>query len=160
MALVLTGYGRLDRPHRDVERCLRDLAEAVRARDIVLVRGRACLFVEKLEEHLADEEALMRATAWSQIARHTDCHAHLLFEARRFERHVAVNSLTPGIASWALIRLPELIRFHCIVSDFGFAKYALRLAQDPRPRLARRGDSPVRREMSVPRIRSASPPRT
>jgi hemerythrin len=138
MAFVITGYGRVDRPHRDVDRCLRDLANAVQARDIALVRGQACLFVEKLGEHFADEEALMRATAWSQIARHVECHAHLLVEARRFERHVAVNALTPGIATWALIRLPELIRFHCMVSDVGFAKYALRLAQDPRIGQARR----------------------
>jgi hemerythrin len=139
------GLAPLDRPHRDLDRCLRDLGEAVRARDVALVRGRACLLVEKLGEHCADEEEMMRAAGWSHLARHAECHAHLLFQARRFERHVAVNPLTPETASWALNRLPEMIRFHMIATDFGFAKYVLRHAQDPRPRLARRGQSTAQR---------------
>ena len=142
---VKMGLAPLDRPHRDLERCLRDLAEAVRARDIALVRGRACMLVETLGAHFEAEEEMMRATGWSQIARHKECHARLLFQARRFERLVAGSPLTPDIASQALNRLPELIRYHMIATDFGFAKHAVRVAQDPRPRLARRGHSPAQR---------------
>jgi hemerythrin-like metal-binding protein len=144
-SFVPTGLAPLDRPHRELERCIRDLAEAVRARDIVLVRGRACLLVEKLGEHFVDEEEMMRAAGWPHLARHEECHARLLFQARRFERLVAVSSLTPEIASQALNRLPELIRYHMIATDFGFAKHVLRRAHDPRPRLARRGMSAVQR---------------
>jgi hemerythrin-like metal-binding protein len=144
-AFVKMGLAPLDRPHRELERCIRDLAEAVRARDLELLRGRACLLVEKLGEHFADEEQMMGATDWSQIARHKECHARLLFQARRFERLVAVSPLTPEIASQALNRLPELIRYHMIATDFGFAKHVLRRAKDPRPRLARRGHSPPQR---------------
>jgi hemerythrin-like metal-binding protein len=144
-AFVKMGLAPLDRPHRDLDRCLRDLAEAVRARDVALVRGRACLLVEKLGEHFVDEEEMMRATGWPHLARHAECHAHLLTQARRFERHVAVNSLTPDIASWALNRLPELLRFHMIATDFGFAKHAVRVTRSPAPRLARRGNSPAQR---------------
>ena len=139
------GLAQLDRPHRHLERCIRDLAEAVRARDIALVRGRACMLVETLGAHFEAEEEMMRATGWSKIERHKECHARLLFQARRFERLVAVNSLTPDIASQALNRLPELIRYHMIASDFGFAKHVLRVAHDPRPRLARRGPSAPQR---------------
>jgi len=144
-AFALMGLEPLDRPHRYLERCVRDLADAVRAKDLSAARGRACYLVEKLGEHFADEEEMMRAAGWPHLVRHAECHAHLLFQMRRFERHLAVNPLTPDISSWAMNRLPELLHFHCIVSDFGFAKYALRLAKDPRPRLARRGDSPARR---------------
>jgi hemerythrin-like metal-binding protein len=142
---VKMGLAPLDRPHRDLERCLRDLAEAVRARDVALVRGRACLLVEKLGEHFVDEEEMMRAAGWPHLAHHAECHARLLFQARRFERHVAVNPLTPDVASWALNRLPELIRFHMIATDFGFAKHAVRVSGDAAPRLARRGRTPAQR---------------
>jgi hemerythrin-like metal-binding protein len=144
-AFVKMGLAPLDRPHRDLERCIRDLAEAVRARDLALVRGRACMLVEMLGEHFEAEEEMMRATGWSQIARHKECHARLLFQARRFERLVAVSPLTPDIASWAMNRLPELIRYHMIATDFGFARHAVRVSHDHRPRLARRRESPVRR---------------
>ena len=144
-AFALMGHPPLDRQHQDLERCVRDLAESVRARDIVLVRGRACMLVEMLGEHFEAEEEMMRATGWSQIARHKACHARLLFQARRFERLVAVSSLTPDIASQGLNRLPELLRYHMIATDFGFAKHVLRLARDPRPRLARRGQSAAQR---------------
>jgi hemerythrin len=142
-AFVKMGLAPLDRPHRELELCLRDLADVVRARDLELVRGRACLLVEKLGEHFADEEGMMRAEGWSHVARHQECHAHLLFQARRFERHVAVNPLTPETASWAMNRLPELIRFHMIATDFGFAKHVVRVARDPAPGLARGGRSPT-----------------
>jgi hemerythrin-like metal-binding protein len=145
MAFVLTGYTRLDRPHREIERCIRDLAEAFRARDLSAARGQACLLVEKLGEHFADEEEMMRAAAWPHLVHHAECHAHLLFQVRRFERHIAVNPLTPDIASWAMKRLPELIRYHVMATDFGFAKHAVRVSHDPRPRLARRREPPVRR---------------
>jgi len=144
-AFVLMGLERLDRPHRDLERCVRDLADAVREKDVSAARGRTCLLVEKLGEHFADEEEMMRAAGWPHLARHEECHAHILVQIRRLERHLAVNPLTPDVASWAMNRIPELIHFHCIVSDFGFAKYALRQAHDPRPALARRGASPARR---------------
>jgi len=144
-AFVKMGLAPLDRPHRDLERCIRDLAEAVRARDLALVRGRACMLVEMLGEHFEAEEEMMRATGWSQIARHKECHARLLFQVRRFERLVAVSSLTPDIASQGLNRLPELLRYHMIATDFGFAKHVLRLARDPRPRLARRGQPAAQR---------------
>jgi len=134
---VKMGLGPLDRAHRDLELCIRDLAVAVRARDVELVRGQACLLVEKLGDHFVDEEEMMRAAGWPHLASHAECHAHLLYQARRFERFAAVNPLTPEIVSWALNRLPELIRFHMIATDFGFAKHAIRAARAPGPRLAR-----------------------
>ena len=136
----MTGLARLDRPHRDLERCIRALAEAVRARDASDARRQACLLVEKLAEHFADEEEIMRATGWPLLDRHAECHEILLVHARRFERNLASSSLTPTLASVALVHLPELIRFHCITTDFGFAKHALRVTHDPRPRLARLRD--------------------
>jgi hemerythrin-like metal-binding protein len=144
-SFVPAGLALLDRPHRDLDRCLRDLADDVRARDVELVRGRACLLVEKLDEHFADEEEMMRAAGWPHVAGHEECHAHLLAQARRFERQVAVNPLTPETASRALNRLPEPIHFHMIATDFGFAKHVVREARDPAPGLARPGRSPAQR---------------
>ena len=79
---VMTGLARLDRPHRDLERCIRGLAEAVRARDLSDARRQTCLLVEKLAEHFADEEEIMRATGWPLLDRHAECHELLLFQAR------------------------------------------------------------------------------
>lgn len=137
-SVVMTGFGHLDRAHRDLEGCLRGLAEAVRARDASGARQKACLLVEKLSDHFADEEKIMRATDYPLITPHSGCHERLLSEARRFERDLARSSLTPALATLALLHLPELIRFHCITTDFGLAKHVLRVTRDPRPRMARR----------------------
>jgi hemerythrin len=131
MAFALTGFAPLDQPHRELDRCLRDLALAVGARDVVDARGWTCLLSEKLGEHFAEEEALMRARGWSMIARHAESHALLHLQVRRFERRLAVGDLTPDLARWALQGIPELLRFHAIASDFGFGKFALGHAPDP-----------------------------
>jgi hemerythrin len=131
MAFALTGFAPLDQPHRELDRCLRDLALAVGARDVVDARGWACLLSEKLGEHFAEEEALMRARGWSMVARHAESHALLHLQVQRFERRLAVGELTPDLARWALQGIPELLRFHAIASDFGFGKFALGHAPDP-----------------------------
>jgi len=97
-----------------------------------------------LAQHFGDEEEIMRATDYPLIAPHKECHERLLSEARRFERDLARNSLTPALTSLALLHLPELIRFHMIKTDFGMAKHVLRVTRDSRPRLARRRTPPVR----------------
>jgi len=131
MSFVVTGFGPLDNPHRDLELCLRDLADALRARDLADVRGRACLLFEKLAEHFSDEERLMRATRWPQVERHAEAHAILLLQVRRFERQVSSRELSHELASWGMNHLPELIRYHGIASDFGFGKFALGLTGVP-----------------------------
>ena len=140
MALVVpTGFAPLDRPHRDLERCIEDLATAVRARDPRDVRGRICLIQEKLAEHFTEEELLMRATGWSLVGPHADSHARILLQVRHFERRLAVQGLSHELTAWGLIHLPELIRFHCIVSDFGFGKFALGQVAASPPSRERRG---------------------
>lgn len=125
MALVVTGFAPLDRPHKDLERCIEDLASAVRARDPRDVRGRICLIQEKLAEHFTEEEHLMRATGWYLVGPHAEAHARILLRVRQFERRLAAQGLSHELTSWGLNHLPELIRFHGIVSDFGFGKFAL-----------------------------------
>jgi hemerythrin-like metal-binding protein len=137
MALVVTGYPPLDRPHRDLAVCLRDLATTIRARDIEATRGQACLLVEKFAEHFAEEEEMMRAAGWRYLAVHAETHAHLLFQVRRFERRLVARGLSHDLSAWGLNRLPELVRYHCIVSDFGFGKFALQAL--PRDRARRPG---------------------
>jgi hemerythrin len=131
MPFVPTGFAPLDQPHRELDRCLRELAQAVRSRDVVDARGWTCLLSEKLGEHFAEEEALMRARGWSLIARHAESHALLHLQIQRFEHRLAVGDLTPELARWALQGIPELLRFHAIASDFGFGKFALGHAPDP-----------------------------
>ena len=143
-SFVVTGFGQLDRAHRDLEGCLRGLAETVRARDASDARRRACLLVEMLAQHFGDEEEIMRVTDYPLISPHKECHERLLSEARRFERDLARSSLTPALTSLALLHLPELIRYHMITTDFGMAKHVLRVTHDSRPRLARRRVPSVR----------------
>ncbi len=131
MPFVPTGFPPLDQPHRELDRCLRELAQAVRTRDLVDARGWTCLLSEMLGEHFAEEEALMRARGWSLVARHAESHALLHLQVQRFERRLAVGDLTPELARWALQGIPELLRFHAIASDFGFGKFALGHAPDP-----------------------------
>jgi hemerythrin len=145
MSFVVTGFGPIDRPHGDLERCLRDLAATVRARELGPARGWACLLSEKLGEHFADEEALMRARGWSQLARHAESHAHLHLQVSRFERQLAAGDLTAELAWLALQGLPELLRYHAITSDFGFGKFALGVATDPGPGILRRASAGHRR---------------
>lgn len=120
MTFLPTGHRALDRAHRDLDRCLRDLRVAILARDAAELRGRACLVVEKLAEHFADEEEMMRSADWPELASHAGRHARILAHARRFEREVVIRGLTHHVASWALTRLPELLRFHMMTSDYGF----------------------------------------
>ena len=120
MTFLATGHAPLDRAHRDLDRCLRDLRVAILARDARELRGRACLAVEKLAEHFADEEELMRAAGWPQLASHVGHHARLLAHARRFEQEVIRCGVTHHVASLALARLPEVLRFHMVTSDYGF----------------------------------------
>jgi hemerythrin-like metal-binding protein len=120
MTYLATGHGPLDRAHRDLDRCLRDLRVAILARDAHELRGRSCLVVEKLAEHFADEEDLMRSAGWPQLAAHVGHHARLLAHARRFEQEVVTRGVTHHVASWALARLPEMLRFHMVTSDYGF----------------------------------------
>jgi hemerythrin len=131
MPFVPTGFAPLDLAHRELDRCLRELAQAVRSRDIVDARGWTCLLSEKLGEHFAEEEALMRVRGWSLVARHAESHALLHLQVQRFERRLAVGALTPELARWALQGIPELLRFHVIASDFGFGKFVLGHAPDP-----------------------------
>jgi hemerythrin len=107
------------------------MGSALRARDLAEVRGRACLLVEKLAEHFSDEERLMRAARWPLVERHAEAHAILLLQARRFERQVSSRELSHELVFWGLNHLPELIRYHCIASDFGFGKFALGLVDVP-----------------------------
>ncbi len=151
MSCVATGFGPLDNPHRDLEVCLRDLAVALRARDLADVRGRACLLSEKLAEHFSDEEWLMRAAGWPQVETHAEAHAILLRQVRRFERQVASRELSHEFASWGLNHLPELLRYHCIASDFGFGKFALGLASAPDGWHPVRRSGPQRRPVQVRR---------
>jgi len=120
MTFLATGHGPLDRAHRDLDRCLRDMRIAILARDARELRGRACLVVEKLAEHFSDEEELMRAAGWPQLASHMGHHARLLAHARRFEQEVVRRGVTHNVAAWALARLPEMLRFHMVTSDYGF----------------------------------------
>ncbi len=76
----------------------------------------------------------MRARGWSQLARHAECHARLHLQVQRFQRRLDASDLTPDLAWWALLGIPEMMRFHAVASDFGFGKFALGLAQDPGPR--------------------------
>jgi hemerythrin-like metal-binding protein len=138
MPLVRIGYLPLDRPHRELHRCLREVAVAVRSRDAEAVRGRYCLLAETLAEHFGEEEALMRARGWSGLAHHVDCHRALLARVRLLERHVADAGVTHELAAWSLARLPEMLRFHEIAADFGFGMFARGKAGDPGRRLARR----------------------
>ncbi len=138
MPLVPTGFLPLDRPHRELHRCLKGLAAAVRSRDAEDARGRACLLAESLAEHFAEEEGLMRQRGWSGLAHHADCHRALLARVRLLERHVARAGVTHELAAWSLTRLPELLRFHEISADFGFGMFASGRAADPGRRLALR----------------------
>ena len=131
MPLVVTGFGPLDAPHRELARCLADLSAAVRGRDAAEVRGRICLLTEKLAEHFTEEELLMRRSGWSLVVPHAEAHGRLLANIREFERRVARRGICHELSSWGLNHLPEMIRYHCIVSDFGFAKFAMGLAGDP-----------------------------
>jgi hemerythrin-like metal-binding protein len=120
MTFLSTGHGPLDRAHRDLDRCLRDLRVAILARDARELRGRSCLVVEKLAEHFADEEEMMRTSGWPQLGPHMGHHARLLAHVRRFEQEVVRQGITHHVASWALTRLPEMVRFHMVTSDYGF----------------------------------------
>lgn len=131
MPLVVTGFGPIDAPHRELARCVADLSAAVRIRDVAEVRGRVCLLTEKLAEHFAEEEILMRRSGWSLVGPHAGAHARLLSCIREFDRRVARRGICHDLSSWGLNHLPEMIRYHCIVSDFGFAKFAMGLAGDP-----------------------------
>jgi hemerythrin-like metal-binding protein len=139
MPLIVTGFGPIDAPHRDLARCVADLVAAVRARDAAEVRGRACLLAEKLAEHFSEEEALMRQSGWSLLGRHADAHGRLLSSVREFERRITFQGVSHSLSNWGQNHLPELIRHHCIVSDFGFAKFAMGLAADPSARLGLAG---------------------
>lgn len=138
MPLVPTGFPPLDRPHRELHRCLRGLGAAVRARDAEDARGRVCLLAESLAEHFAEEEGLMREKGWSGLAHHAECHRFLLARVRLLERHVALAGVTHDLAAWSLTRLPELLRFHEIAADYGFGMFASGRAADPGRRLALR----------------------
>ncbi|MEY2669005.1 MAG: hypothetical protein RJA59_1643 [Pseudomonadota bacterium] len=131
MPLVVTGFGPIDAPHRELAGCVADLSAAVRAREVSEVRGRVFLLTEKLAEHFSDEEVLMRRSGWSLLRPHADAHGRLLSCLREFDRRIARTGVCHDLANWGLNHLPEMIRHHCIVSDFGFAKFAMGLADDP-----------------------------
>ena len=131
MSLVVTGFGPIDAPHRELARCVLDLSAAVRIRDGAEARGRTCLLIEKLAEHFAEEEILMRRCGWSLLGSHADAHGRLLSRIREFNRRIGRQGVSHELACWGLNHLPEMIRYHCIVSDFGFAKFAMGLAGDP-----------------------------
>jgi hemerythrin-like metal-binding protein len=139
MSLVVTGFGPIDAPHRELAGCVSDLVAAVRIRDAAEVRGRTCLLAEKFAEHFSEEEVLMRRSGWSLLGRHADAHCRLLSSVREFERRIAFQGVSHSLSNWGQNHLPELIRYHCIVSDFGFAKFAMGLAADPSTRPGRCG---------------------
>jgi hemerythrin-like metal-binding protein len=126
-----TAYSPLDDPHEKLDRRVRALASAVCSGRADDSRAHLRALVHGLGEHFAGEEELMRTHGWSQVARHAEAHARLLDRVNRFEARLAGRGLTPGFSSWALKELPDLLRYHTVRSDFGFAKFALDVAQDP-----------------------------
>ena len=138
MGATVTGFAPLDRLHRELDRCLGELAATVRARDPRGVRGRICLLTETLSEHFAAEERMMGAAGWSRLAHHVACHRQILAQAHALEHLVLSHGLTHELAALAMKHLPEMLRFHQMASDFGFGKFALGEAEDPGRRFARR----------------------
>ncbi len=135
--MVVTGFIPLDRQHRQIDRCLAELADAVRLRESSEARGRCCLLLETLEEHFAAEEGLMHTRRWSPLDHHRECHTSILLQVGAVERRLARHGLSHELAAWAVNHIPEILRFHAMASDFGFGKFALGVAGDPGPFLAR-----------------------
>lgn len=138
MGIVLTGFAPLDRPHREIDRCLRELGAAVGARDPRDVRGRSCLLRETLTEHFVEEERMMSRGGWSRLDHHVACHRRILAQVSLLEHLVIRHGVTHALASLAMKHLPEMLRFHQMASDFGFGKFVLGVAEDPGRRSARR----------------------
>jgi hemerythrin-like metal-binding protein len=126
-----TAYSPLDDPHEELDRRVRDLAHAVWSGRSDECRARLRILLHGLGAHFTGEEELMRRHGWSRAARHAESHARLLDRVNRFEARLAGRGLSAGFSSWALNELPDMLRYHTVRSDFGFAKFALGVAQDP-----------------------------
>jgi hemerythrin len=107
-------------------------------RDAASARGWACLLVQKLSEHFSDEEKLMRASHWPEIASHTETHRLILHQFARFERDLGTQGVTFELSYQALVHLPEVLRIHVVIGDFGFAKFVTGRARLPDPRIGTR----------------------
>jgi hemerythrin-like metal-binding protein len=125
MIFLPTGVARLDHVHAGLSHCLDDLGRSVRDRDLASARGWACLLFQKLAEHFADEEKMMRLSGWPRALRHEDAHAHLLAQFQRFEQQLKSPVAGFSLSYLALVHLPALLRHHHLASDFGFAKFLL-----------------------------------
>jgi hemerythrin len=113
----------------------------MRERDLAAARGWACLLVQKLGEHFSEEERMMRTYGWQRVAAHAEAHGHVLSCFVGFERRLAVaQEVSLDLSQVALLHLPEVLRVHQIMSDFGFAKFAVGVT---RPTLAPRVVPPV-----------------
>ena len=128
---VRTGFGPIDHSHREVDRRILALASAVQATDEREARRRLGELTEELARHFADEEAMMGVRRWTPLARHAESHLNILRQLDRFDRMVRKQGLTEGLSSWAVRGLPDLLRYHTLRSDFGFAKFALGVARNP-----------------------------
>lgn len=126
-----TGFAPIDHSHQEVDRALVALASAVDSLDEREARRRLGVLVEELARHFADEEAMMGVRRWTPLARHAESHLNILRQLDRFDQLVRRRGLTEDLSSWAVRGLPDLLRYHTLRSDFGFAKFALGLARDP-----------------------------
>lgn len=128
---VRTGFAPIDHSHQEVDRCLVALAAAVQALDDREARRRVAELVEELARHFADEEAMMGVRRWTPLARHAESHMNILRQVSRLDGQIRDRGLTEDLSTWALHGIPDLLRYHTLRSDFGFAKFALGVARDP-----------------------------
>lgn len=112
-----TGWVFFDREHDDVIETVRELLDAVNARDVERTRDAAHELLRKVGAHFAHEERLMREQAYPQVAQHEEAHQLYLAELAAFAREVAERGITEEFRRWSTGRGVEWFTLHVSTND-------------------------------------------
>ena len=118
----------LDAQHVDLFRRLADAGQA-------LDGARASLesavesFADALVAHLAVEERLMEETLYPERIRHRSAHEMFVADLAQMRAELREKGITPAVATWIRVRIPEWLRVHIRVNDLPFGDYLARRRQ-------------------------------
>ncbi len=118
-----TGFEPIDREHRDLCGCLRELLAAVNEADGRRARGALEGLLRASREHFAHEERLMREHRYPLLARHKETHDLYLADVAQHLSQLAARGISPQFRRWATGRVLEWVRLHIAANDVALGAF-------------------------------------
>lgn len=120
------GHGILDAQHDRMLARIAELGRCVEAEDAAACASSLAALWDETVAHFAGEDAMMEEHAYPERTAHRSAHHLFLEDLKALLREVNEQGITPDVASWALHRMPEWVKFHIQANDAPLAQFVAR----------------------------------